>query len=208
MPDISISPQLNNLPNNSIATASADTANTFHQTNENFSKIMEREVSNNTSDHQPDVTAAREDSATNNGLNIQSLLINPISEELLQQLFITQETSSAALVDHPFIDKQTDFIDVTLATSTNPAINQAPTQNIFNQNNVSEYSPQQSFNTANFAGANRILPPLVEEYGNNTPSVFLASLISPATNTAQQNTTKNATLFTSSAYQMPVADAA
>lgn len=133
MPDISILPQLNNLPNNSIATASADTANTFHQPNENFSIIMEREVSNNTSDHQPDFTTAREDSATNNGLNIQSLLLNPISEELLQQLSITQEASSATLFDHPFIDKQTDFIDVTLVTSTNPSINQALTQNILNQ---------------------------------------------------------------------------
>lgn len=200
MQDIAISPQLNHLPNNSIATASAGTANTFNASSENFSMIMEREVSNYAAYYQPDVTAAIKDSATNNGVNSQPFLINAISGKLLQHLSINQDASAANSVDLPFNDTQTDFIDSTFVTSA-IEIDQTFTHNNFNQSHVSEYLAEESENTANFTAAAQILPPFVEAYGNHTISIFQASVISPTSNTAQPTTTENAPFFVSPGYQ-------
>ena len=198
MQNISIPPQINNLPNNSNAATSTDTSSTHDQSNEKFSNIMEREVTNNTPINQQDIATERENSVTNNGENPQPTSIDQKQEELSGQFRMTPDAFSINPIDQSIVDEQADSFDNLLLTTTNQTIYEALTRHAFIQNKFAENTPGQTYNAANFAAANKIMPPSVEIFSNNTLSVVEEPAISLASNAAQQTVADNTTILASS----------
>ena len=219
MQNISIPPQINNPSSHSVAPANTDISNTNDHSNEKFSEIMEREVSNNTAPSQQDDNASSEapvtTTTTNDAENPQP---NPLQGELSGQItkemgieastlsiepshndmghfFIQPNASSANNIDQSIFNEHTQISDTSLITTTAQVIVPTPLQS----KNPAINPPGQSYNTANFAATNRIMPPSVETIGDSTLSIIEASTISLATDTVQPTVPDSTTILASSA---------
>lgn len=218
MQNISIPPQINNPSSHSVAPTNPDISNTNDHSNEKFSEIMEREVSNNTAPSQQDDNAASEvpvtTPTTNDAKNPQP---NPLQGELSGQFtkemgieastlsiepshndmghfFIQPNASSANNIDQSIFNEHTQISDTSLITTTAQVIVPTPLQS----KNPAINPLGQSYNTANFAATNRIMPPSVETIGDSTLSIIEASTISLATDTAQPTVLDSTTILASS----------
>ncbi len=219
MQNISIPPQINNPSSHSVTPANTDISNTNDHSNEKFSEIMEREVSNNTAPSQQDDNAASEvpvtTPTTNDAENPQP---NPLQGELSGQItkemgieastlsiepshndmghfFIQPNASSANNIDQSIFNEHPQISDTSLITTTAQVIVPTPLQS----KNPAINPPGQSYNSANFAATNRIMPPSVETIGDSTLSIIEASTISLATDTAQPTMSDSTTILASSA---------
>ena len=223
MQNISIPPQINNPSSHSVAPA-----NTDGHSNEKFSEIMEREVSNNTAPSQQDNNAASEAPSptsaptTNDAENPQPIVTNPLQKELSGQIskemeieastlslepshnemghfFIQPNASSANNIEQTIFNEHAQISDASLVMTTAQAIAPTLSQPTSIQKNTANSHPGQSYNAANFAAANKIMPPSVETIRDRTLSIIEASTTSLAFDTTQPTVPDSTTILASSA---------
>ena len=162
---------------------------------------MEREVSNNTAPNQQNNNAASEEpitAPTTNDIEASTLSIEP-SHNVMGQFFTQPNVSSANNIDQSIINEHTQISDTSLVTTTAQAMAPTLSQPTPIQKNSANSHPGQSYNTANFAAANRIMPPSIETIGDSTLSIIKASTASLASDTTQPTVPDSTTILASSA---------
>jgi flagellar hook-length control protein FliK len=118
---------------------------------------------------------------------------------VMGQFFTRLNVSSANNIDQSIINEHTQISDTSLVTTTAQAMAPTLSQPTPIQKNSANSHPGQSYNTANFAAANRIMPPSIETIGDSTLSIIRASTASLASDTTQPTVPDSTTILASSA---------